>query len=171
MKSRSEELMKLKTFRESSDMSDKSYHKNELNFMAENGIRQLGPPRIGDFADRIMPEPLHLEVNSWQHLLDVIYKEAVRRGRFQMFIAVLSNSPRITEENVVPGCGLAYIAKEIEKHYAVETKRLKRLETRLIGSQAISLAQYRFVYFVLFFNCVINVDSLLFRDSKLLSIK
>ena len=33
--------------------------------MAEKGIRQLGPPRIGNFADRIMPKPLHLEVNSW----------------------------------------------------------------------------------------------------------
>ena len=59
---------------------------------------------------------------------------------------VLRNSPKHNEENVVPGCGLAYIAKEIEKHYAMETKRLKRLETRLIGSQAISLAQYRFVF-------------------------
>ena len=28
--------------------------------MAENGIRQLGPPRIGEFSDRITPEPLHL---------------------------------------------------------------------------------------------------------------
>ena len=77
MDSRSDELKKLQIFRESSDLSDQNYHQHELNFMAQNGIRQLGLPRIGNFADRIMPEPLHLEINSWQHLLDVLYKESI----------------------------------------------------------------------------------------------
>ena len=108
--------------------------------MAENKLRQLGLPRIGGYANKICPEPLHLEVNSWQHVLDVIYKESVRRDRFEPFITVLSNP--ITAEQQ-PGCGLGYIAKEIIKHHEIEAKRMKRLETRLVGAQAISLAQYR----------------------------
>ena len=98
--------------------------------MAENKLRQLGLPRIGGYANKIFPEPLHLEVNSWQHVLDIIYKESVRRDRFDPFITVLSNP--ITAEQQ-PGCGLCYIAKEIRKHYEIEAKRMKRLETRLVG--------------------------------------
>ena len=48
--------------------------------MAENGIRQLGLPRIGHFADKLRPEPMHCEVNAWQHYIDLLYLEAVRRG-------------------------------------------------------------------------------------------
>ena len=39
--------------------------------MADNGLRQLGPPRINLFADCQRPEPLHLEINNWEHVLNV----------------------------------------------------------------------------------------------------
>ena len=44
----------------------------------------------------------------------------------------------------VKGCGLSYITKEITKHYEIESRRLKRIKTKLTVSQAISLAQYRY---------------------------
>ena len=73
-------------------MSEKNQHARKLQFMAENGIRQLGPPRIGHFADRQRPEPVHCEINAWQHLLNIIYREAVQRGIFTKFIDILSSS-------------------------------------------------------------------------------
>ena len=86
------------------------------------------------FCDRIMPKPLHLEINSWQHMLDVLYKEAVRRGQFKKFINALRSSPLTLSNPLgVKGCGLSYIAKEIEKYYEIESKRLKRTDTRMIG--------------------------------------
>ena len=48
---------------------------------------------MGKFYDRIMPEPLHLEINSWQYMLDVLCKEAVRRGQFKQFINTLRSPP------------------------------------------------------------------------------
>ena len=71
-------------------LSDKAMHAKKLSFMADNGIRQLGKPRIGIFADRVKPDPLHCEINAWQHLLDLIYSEALRRGLFDKFIETLS---------------------------------------------------------------------------------
>jgi hypothetical protein len=64
--------------------------KKQLAFMAENGLRQMGPPRIGIFADRMRPDPLHCEINAWQQPLDVIYSESVQRGTFDNFIDILS---------------------------------------------------------------------------------
>ena len=52
----------------------------EPGFKIEYGLR------IGDFAYGTSPESLHLEVNSWQHVLDVTYSESVRWGRFHQFI-------------------------------------------------------------------------------------
>ena len=69
---------------------EKALHARKLAFMAENGIRQLGKPRIGIFADRVRPDPLHCEVNAWQHILDLLYSESVRRNRFEKFIEILS---------------------------------------------------------------------------------
>ena len=74
------------------NMSEKNKHARKLQFMAENRIRQLGPPRIGHFADRQRPEPVHCEINAWQHLLNIIYREAVQRGIFTKFIDILSAS-------------------------------------------------------------------------------
>ena len=65
-------------------------HSKKLAFMAEHGIRQLGSPRIGLFADRVKPDPLHCEINAWQHMLDLIYSESVRRCAFDKFIQTLS---------------------------------------------------------------------------------
>ncbi|XP_066914986.1 uncharacterized protein [Clytia hemisphaerica] len=145
-KSRDAELTTLNEFRlKNNHPNPEVAHQKELDFMAENGLRQIGPPRIGDFADRIAPEPMHLEINCWKHVLDVIYKEAVRRDKFEDFIDALKSPQKIvngTEQKT--GCGLAYIAKEIVKHHDAEENKLKRLEVRLIGSQAISLAQYSF---------------------------
>ena len=71
-------------------LNDKTLHARKLAFMAENGIRQLGKPRIGIFADRVRPDPLHCEVNAWQHILDLLYSESIRRNRFGKFIEILS---------------------------------------------------------------------------------
>ena len=49
-------------------MSENNQHARKLQFMAENGIQQLGPPRIGHFAHGQRPEPVHCEINAWQHL-------------------------------------------------------------------------------------------------------
>ena len=35
------------------NLNDKAIHARKLAFMAVNGIRQLGKPRIGIFADRV----------------------------------------------------------------------------------------------------------------------
>ena len=77
-----------------------------------------------------MVEPLHLK--------------SVCRRQFKQFINALWSSPTLSDQLGVKGCGLSYIAKDTEKHYEIESKQLKRIETRLIGSQAISLPQYRY---------------------------
>ena len=58
--------------------------------MADNGIRQLGHPRIEMFAERVRPDPLHCEINARQHMLDLIYSESLQRNVFSTFIEVLS---------------------------------------------------------------------------------
>ena len=146
LETRKNELEMLNTFKKSLPLTDSpaTKHKKQLEYMAENGLRQLGPPRIGIFADRIRPEPLHLEINNWRHVLDILYKEAVRQGKFQKFITVLKNAPVNSDGNEILGCGLKFIAARIKEHYDMESVRMKKLATRLIGSQAISLAQYSY---------------------------
>ena len=80
MEKRMEDLPKLEKFRSSlnSSLSQAQSHKKELSFMAENGIRQIVYLRIGEYADRQRPEPVHNEINAWQHILNVIYQEALR---------------------------------------------------------------------------------------------
>ena len=53
--------------------------------MADNGLRQLGIPRIGIYANLQKPEPLHLEINNWEHVIYVLYLEAVRKGKIDFF--------------------------------------------------------------------------------------
>ncbi len=72
------------------NLSSSVIHSRKLAFMAENGIRQLGKPRIRVFADRVKPDPLHCEINAWQHIFDLLYSESVRRHAFEKFIATLS---------------------------------------------------------------------------------
>ena len=57
--------------------------------MTENDILQLGHSRNGQFADRLMPAPMHGEINAWQHFTDLLYLEALRRHEFGSFVFVL----------------------------------------------------------------------------------
>ena len=71
-------------------LSASTLHSKKLSFMADNGIRQLGKPRIGIFSDRVKPDPLHCQINAWQHILDFLYSESVQRNAFDKFVKVLS---------------------------------------------------------------------------------
>lgn len=74
-----------------SSLPEKTKHERKRAYMAENGIRQLGSLRIGQFADRQRPEPLHCEINVWQQILSIIYLEFVKKNMFDVFVRVLSN--------------------------------------------------------------------------------
>lgn len=67
-----------------------------LELMASNVLWQYGAPRIGQFADRQRPEPVHNEISAWQHILNLIYKEALKRK----IVDSLLSSPVETTENV-----------------------------------------------------------------------
>ena len=92
MEKRREDLAKLEKFRSSlnSSLSQAKRHEKELSFMAENGIKQIVFPRKDEYADRQRPEPVHNEINALQHILNVIYQEALRRGLVETFLEVLS---------------------------------------------------------------------------------
>ena len=79
MESRQKEIEQVNQYKNnlSENLSTDTRHKKFFGFMAGNGFRQLGPPRINLFADRQRPEPLHLEINNWEHVLNVIYKECI----------------------------------------------------------------------------------------------
>ena len=94
---------------------EKTQHEKKLQFMAENGIRGFGPPRIGVFADKQRPEPLHCEINAWQLVINIVYQESVQRNVFDHLIKVLGapltvsathNEVTETDEMPVLGCGL-----------------------------------------------------------------
>ena len=137
-----------------STIPEKTRHEKKLGYMAENGIRQLGPPRIGQFADRQRLEPLHCEINAWQQILSIIYLQFVQRGMFDVFVTVLSNPTKkpadatrtgdSTTGQPLLGCGLSYLVPLIKEHYADEKKKHNKLPTRLIGVQAIALARYAY---------------------------
>lgn len=131
------------------DLSEKTRHEKKLQFMANNGIRQLGPPRIGVFADKQRPEPLHSEINAWQNVLNIIYQESLQRKLFDQFIKVLaapqSSSPKSDVEqnkSQVFGCGLSFLVPSVKEHFDDEKKRFNKIPTRLIGEQAIAIARY-----------------------------
>ena len=79
-------------------LNKSQHHSKVLEFMASNGLRQLGEPRIGEFANRQRPEPVHNEINAWQHILNLIYKEALQRNNIELFLEILS-SPVDTANN------------------------------------------------------------------------
>lgn len=116
-------------------LPERSKHEKKLAYMTENGIRQLGPPRIGQFADRQRPEPLHCEINAWQQILSIIYLEFVRRDMFDVFVKVLSNptmnpaNANGTNEQPLLGYGLSYLVPLIKEHYADEKKRHNKIPT------------------------------------------
>lgn len=91
------------------------------------------------FYNRIRPEPLHLEINNWQHVLNLMYLEAIRRGKFEQFLSTLMASKRDG------GCGLKFVAKKIKEHYENENKRMNVMDARLIGAQAIALARHSYL--------------------------
>ena len=75
----------------SKSLSPSQIHSRELEFMAQNGIRQVGALRVGIFADRFRPEPVYNEINaSQQHMLNLLYKEALSRGVVESFLSTLS---------------------------------------------------------------------------------
>ena len=104
--------------------------------MASNGRRQLGEPRINIFADRQKPDPFHLEVNNWEHTLNLLYRQCVQRNVVDKLVGVLKTP--ISKG----GCGLRDIGENILEHYNCEKTRFNKLSNRLIGSQAIILAKY-----------------------------
>ena len=71
-------------------LSDVAKHERKLQYMADKGMRQLGPARIGVCADRQRPEPLHCEINAWQQFLNIAYQESVQRNLFDQFVKVLA---------------------------------------------------------------------------------
>lgn len=79
---RQEDLGKVQAFQKTLPkiLNPTQGHKKTLEFMANNGLRQVGEPRIGEFANRQRPEPVHNEINAWQHILNMIYKEALQRN-------------------------------------------------------------------------------------------
>lgn len=133
-------------------LSDNAKHDKMLKYMAENGIRQLGPPRIGVFADKQRPEPLHCEINAWQQVLNIIYQESVQRKIFDQFLKVLAAPPIIVapvpepvleeQETPITGCGLVVLVPSFKEHFKDEKKRFNKISTRLIGDQAIAIARY-----------------------------
>ena len=185
---------------ESSKLFEKSKHGKVLEFLAENGLRTLGEPRIGRYADKLRPEPLHCEINSWQDFLDLVYHESVVREKYNTFISVLEGpllqatqqigtgccdedrdglqtevgadgagarvrtSECATEQNSIfvaaikdatagkqmpvtvthpiQGVGLPSIAKLVKEHHDNSKTCHNKLQVRLIGSQAIRLAQF-----------------------------
>ena len=96
---RQEDLGKVQAFQKTlpKDLNPTQGHKKTLEFMANNGLRQLGEPRIGEFANRQRPEPVHNEINAWQHILNMIYKEALQRNTVDLFLEVLSSPVDTTE--------------------------------------------------------------------------
>ena len=86
-----EEDKKLSEFEKTlpAHLNPSQHHSKVLEFMAGNGLRQLGEPRIGEFANR--QRPVHNEINAWQHILNLIYKEALQRNVIDLFLEILSS--------------------------------------------------------------------------------
>ena len=120
--SRMNDLAKLNEYRKvlnEKEISQDTYHKKELAFMAEHGLRQFGEPLIGAYANLQRLEPLHLEVNSWQHLLYILYMEAMKHDKMEEFIKVLGDPVRDG------GCSLKFIAVSVKEHYRDPNSRCK----------------------------------------------
>ena len=133
-------------------LSDVAKHERKLQYMADKGMRQLGLPRIGVFADRQRPEPLHCKINAWQQFLNIVYQESVQRNLFEQFVKVLAAPVTVApvpepvledqQETPVAGCGLVFLVPSIKEHYKDEKTKFNKMSTRLIGDQAIAIARY-----------------------------
>ena len=153
MDTRLKEIGKLQKFCEELplDISENSINRKKLDFMASNGLRQMGIPRINIYADRQRPEPFHSEVNNWQHVLNLLYTQCVKKNQVEKLVTLLKAS--VTEG----GCGMKSIGHSIEEHYVNENTRDKKLTERLIRAQAILLPKYglrlvdlKYIYIVLY---------------------
>ena len=101
-------------------------HAKELEFMASNGVRQLGEPRIGIFSNRQRPDSFHHAVNNWQHVLNLIYQQSVRQNYSKSFI---DNLMRPVKSG---SCGLLYATSNIREHYACKSSNIIRLPIVLL---------------------------------------
>ena len=73
-------------------ISENLIHRKKLDFMASNGLRQMGIPRINIYAGRQRPEPFDLEVNNWQHVLNLLYTQCVKKNQVGKLVTLLQAS-------------------------------------------------------------------------------
>ena len=101
MEKRKADLLKLNQYQESLSKSlrQAKKHEKELSFMTENVIRQVCYPGIGEFADHQRPEPVHNEINAWQHLLNVIYREALQRDLIENLLEILRSPLQVKDSH------------------------------------------------------------------------
>ena len=120
------EVAQLDGFRKAlaSNLSPSQVHDRELDYMAKHGIRQIGPPRIRIFADRQRPEPVHNEINAWQHLLNLMYRLALERGKIDDFITILSSPVGQTSDIVK----LSPVSHSIVSHPDGVGERVSKIE-------------------------------------------
>ena len=78
---------------------------------------------------------MHLEINNWGHVLNLLYWECLQRNVIINLVNVL----------ILPiskgGCGLKSVAINIQEHFKMEKTRHTKLSNR-IGAQAIKLSKY-----------------------------
>ena len=70
MDSRLKEIAALNNFKSElkSTLKPARKHAKVLEFLAANGFRQLGNPIIRSYCDHQRPDPMHLEINAWEHM-------------------------------------------------------------------------------------------------------
>ncbi|CAH1248480.1 Hypp8161 [Branchiostoma lanceolatum] len=90
MEQRDADLLKLGEYKKSlpPGLSESARRNKRNEFMAANGMRQLRPPLIGEYASTFYPDCLHVELNISNHWYDLMYQEAVRRDRVKEFTDV-----------------------------------------------------------------------------------
>ena len=151
------------TWKPYTNSDQKKHAKMVQNF--EQSMKDNVSERIGVFADKQRPEPLHCEINSWKQVLNIVYQESVQQKMFDQFIKVLGDppSPSSAAEPVIErhkeqvfGCGLQFLVPSIKAHFDDEKKRFNKIPTRIIGEQVIAIAQYGYRL----------VDSLEFPDES-----
>ena len=69
--------------------------------MASNGIRHVGPPSICEFVDLHSPEPPHNEVNAWQHMLSLVYKEELNLNCIESLLDTLRSTAKLHSQQTV----------------------------------------------------------------------
>ena len=93
--------------------------------MAGNGLQQLREPGIGEFANCQRPKPVHNEINAWQHILNLIYKEALQRNVIDKHMQEATAGSGVSGRK--PGCGLSFVASKIREHYNDKDHRSNNL--------------------------------------------